>query len=1154
MAFSLFISLPGQAEAHDGYAPCPVSDVWATDPPSGDVVVKIKGAQATNAADDDYPLFTNRADIKGVVTINGSKYNLPLINGDNTPTWNTEGDCPSPCGRFEYLYKVDPENPHNDPVNISITLVEDDDTSGDNTLDINPDPAKKILDFQFDTCSLQLSGDVRGGTQDDIQVWGNAIGSGGEVGSDWAKATFSVEFADGRPLTTDDLALVEVKLVQVVHDVPDLVAGKPTVLMATVANNFSETMNTKLEYYIGWGNDPRIHPIVHDTYAFKNLNAGEVRKEFIFRDDPLIIPPPPDGVGVDQLSVLAYIDPTGAVREEFNKEPDDCRNLNDFAAYNVECDYGGECNLEKAEPSVKRVVIKSDPLNVSWAKVWMGAESMVDDEPFYKISKLGSNFIEATYPFPKINRGYWGPPCVPALSMVNKIFDTLWDIVGIPAGGVTPFMVTFECGLYSWLAFDSDRNIGVVPDNWFSDITRSWWDPWAGRGGVSLGDVFPRFVLLEASDIETAGDGTTTEIINATLPAHELGHTFGLSQDPNLKDSIFCGSDDPVSSLICFATEGYDEYAYEDPVRWRGNPSRGFWVGRDGVEPELLGSGMAGEEQCNSHCFMGGSAGGGYDDWGAKHSWIDADDYKHLLEHASEGLDFSGDSSESSAAMAIRSLDVAPETSEVIYVQGMIAYYDDGIEFFEDIELTPWFRVPYQKPDRTDGAPGFYGFRFLDEAGNLLQEIGLPMREPSPSIPVTFFGQVLPFPAGTRSIQIWNRFSEKLLAERIVSTNAPSVTVNFPQENDTFPQGYTINVSWDAVDRDGGVLYPAVLLSNDGTRWSPASPGFDMDDKDNYDLDTSFLEQGSYFLKVIVSDGVNVGESQIVAFEITSNNPPNAYDDAVTIDEDSSVTVDVAANDTDQDGNLDPTTVNTVCARCTSPASGTLTNDGNGTFTYSPNLNFNGTDSFVYQVCDAGGLCDTATVTIIINPVNDPPVAVCKGVTVVAGESCTANASIENGSYDPEEDSITLRQSPAEPYPLGSSVVTLAVTDSNGASSQCTGTVTVTDNTPPTIGGVAANPPVLWPPNQKMVSVIAGYVPADNCGQPTCQIASVSSNEPIDISDYAIVDAHHVSLRAERLENGSGRNYTIGMTCVDASGNSAGQTVTVSVPHDQGEN
>jgi hypothetical protein len=78
--------------------------------------------------------------------------------------------------------------------------------------------------------------------------------------------------------------------------------------------------------------------------------------------------------------------------------------------------------------------------------------------------------------------------------------------------------------------------------------------------------------------------------------------------------------------------------------------------------------------------------------------------------------------------------------------------------------------------------------------------------------------------------------------------------------------------------------------------------------------------------------------------------------------------IDVAANDGDVDSNLDPTTANTTCGSCSSTTNGGLVNNGDGTFDYTPNLDYVGGDSFVYEICDSDSspLCDTATVTITV--------------------------------------------------------------------------------------------------------------------------------------------------------------------------------------------
>ncbi|MDP2734062.1 MAG: cadherin-like domain-containing protein, partial [Hoeflea sp.] len=49
--------------------------------------------------------------------------------------------------------------------------------------------------------------------------------------------------------------------------------------------------------------------------------------------------------------------------------------------------------------------------------------------------------------------------------------------------------------------------------------------------------------------------------------------------------------------------------------------------------------------------------------------------------------------------------------------------------------------------------------------------------------------------------------------------------------------------------------------------------------------------------------------------------------------------------------------------------------NANGSFTYMPNANFNGSDSFTYKANDGAADSNVATVTITVIPVNDPPVA-----------------------------------------------------------------------------------------------------------------------------------------------------------------------------------
>ncbi len=106
----------------------------------------------------------------------------------------------------------------------------------------------------------------------------------------------------------------------------------------------------------------------------------------------------------------------------------------------------------------------------------------------------------------------------------------------------------------------------------------------------------------------------------------------------------------------------------------------------------------------------------------------------------------------------------------------------------------------------------------------------------------------------------------------------------------------------------------------------------------------------------------------------------------------------------------------------------------------------------------------------------------------------------------------------------------------------------------PIITTLSASPSLLWPPNHKMVSVNLAQSVSGGCGLVACQIVSVTSTEPAGGDpDWVITGNLTLSLRATRLGNGPGRTYTITVKCTDGSGNQATRTVTVIVPHDQGQ-
>lgn len=116
------------------------------------------------------------------------------------------------------------------------------------------------------------------------------------------------------------------------------------------------------------------------------------------------------------------------------------------------------------------------------------------------------------------------------------------------------------------------------------------------------------------------------------------------------------------------------------------------------------------------------------------------------------------------------------------------------------------------------------------------------------------------------------------------------------------------------------------------------------------------------------------------------------------------------------------------------------------------------TFNVVLTVRDAQGNQSNCTATVTITDpnsyCNQPPVAVCKPLTVSANANCQGIAAaidFNNGSSDPNGDALTYSVFPAGPYAKGITNVVLTVTDSKGASSTCATTITVVDNTAPVV-------------------------------------------------------------------------------------------------------
>src|SRR5262249_51856680 len=150
----------------------------------------------------------------------------------------------------------------------------------------------------------------------------------------------------------------------------------------------------------------------------------------------------------------------------------------------------------------------------------------------------------------------------------------------------------------------------------------------------------------------------------------------------------------------------------------------------------------------------------------------------------------------------------------------------------------------------------------------------------------------------------------------------------------------------------------------------------------------------------------------------------------------------VLTNDSDLDG--DGLTV-TVAAN---PSNGNLTLSANGSFVYTPNAGFSGSDSFSYTVSDGHGGTATATVHSTVGAVNDPPVAIADGTAFVEGDDYVLDAV--GNDLDSDGDTLvvidvtqpaeglvsfeggSIRFTPADPNFVGIVTFSYTVSDGNG--------------------------------------------------------------------------------------------------------------------------
>ncbi len=208
-----------------------------------------------------------------------------------------------------------------------------------------------------------------------------------------------------------------------------------------------------------------------------------------------------------------------------------------------------------------------------------------------------------------------------------------------------------------------------------------------------------------------------------------------------------------------------------------------------------------------------------------------------------------------------------------------------------------------------------------------------------------------------------------------------------PQACDT--STVTIEVLSPSAPSNDVVANDDTATTEEGTPVSGNLLANDFDpDKDDFTINTTPTEEPSHGTVTISPDGKFTYEPEdgfegedtfvyeicdingacdeaTVTVSVDPNDGANdtyANDDASNGVQNENIVGNVLANDEDPEGDVQ--TVNTT--PLTDPSHGTVTITKEGDFTYTPDEDYVGPDSFVYEVCDVNGACDKATVILTV--------------------------------------------------------------------------------------------------------------------------------------------------------------------------------------------
>lgn len=252
------------------------------------------------------------------------------------------------------------------------------------------------------------------------------------------------------------------------------------------------------------------------------------------------------------------------------------------------------------------------------------------------------------------------------------------------------------------------------------------------------------------------------------------------------------------------------------------------------------------------------------------------------------------------------------------------------------------------------------------------------------------------------------------------STGTVSITVNrvnddpvarddsLATDEDTTLTGNVLSDNGNGADSDsdGGTL--SVLVSS-----ATSNGGLQLDSNGNFSYTPSKDFHGVDSFEYSLSDGQGGGDVGKVTITVRPvNDPPVARNDQFNGNANTPLSGNVLNNNgSGADTDVDSVSLSVNSTPVSGPTRGSVVLNSNGSFTYTPNADFDGTDSFQYRLSD-GALSDTATVTLIIAPPpNVPPVAKDDTFSVNEDNAASGNVLADNGAgvdSDANDDGLTV--------------------------------------------------------------------------------------------------------------------------------------------------